>query len=193
VRDTATLVIDGRAILLAGIEGVGGVAASTLQDFVSASGDQVSCTPAPGMNWYFVCHLADGTDLAMLSLVNGAARTAAGAPDAYRVQQDDAVRNQRGIWGLQPPCMPWAVADSVATVAFTDDADEGLYFVAAEPFVVVLGEPLPVVFQADVGWGYWDGEHHWYPAPDRWRRHLENVYPHGRGLRCRTADARLAR
>lgn len=46
----------------------------------------------------FVCLLPDGTDLAQIALVNGAARVGHDAPDAYAVQQADAQKAGRGIW-----------------------------------------------------------------------------------------------
>ena len=183
VRDTATLVIDGRAVLLAGIEGVVGEAAGEIQDHIAAHGDHVSCTPKAEMPGYFTCLLADGTDLARLLLRNGIARIAVGAPDDYAPEQDAAVHEQRGIWKEQASCAGWTVTDAVATVALTDDADEGLYFVDREPFVLLDGEPVAIVFDAALGWGWFDAAGQWTAAPARWRRHLENVYPHGTGLR----------
>ncbi len=192
VRDTATLVIDGHAVLLAGIEGVVGDPASKIQDYIDTLGDHVSCLPQADMPGYYTCHLDDQThtDLAKLLLVNGFARIAAGAPDDYTPQQDAAVDAHKGIWAIQDSCAAWTITDAVATVAFTDDADEGLYFVDLEPYVIVDGEPVAVVFDADMGgWGYWGPDQQWNAAPGRWSRHLNNVYPNGKGLRDASARA----
>jgi hypothetical protein len=189
VRDTATLVIDGKAVLLAGVEGVSGEAPGVIQDHIAAHGDRVSCSPAPDMPGYYTCRLADGTDLAKLLLVNGIARIAAGAPDDYAPQQEAAVTAQKGIWALPDTCARWAISDSVATVAFTDDADEGLYFYNREPFVLAFGEPVPIVFDAVLGWGFYGAGGRWTAAPARWSAHLNNVYPNGRGLRDAAARA----
>ena len=97
IRDTATLVIDGRAILVAGIEGVGGAPLSSFKDFVEAAGGTVTCVPAPGISTY-TCHLSDGSDLATIALLNGAARLGSDAPAAYRMQEEIARTNHRGIW-----------------------------------------------------------------------------------------------
>jgi biotin carboxyl carrier protein len=185
VRDTATLVIDGRAVMLAGIEGVVGEPVGTIQDYLATLGDHVSCSPQDDMPGYYTCHLDDAahTDLAKLLLVNGFARIAAGAPDDYTPQQEAAEEAQKGIWALQDSCVRWAVTDAVATVAFTDIADEGLYFYDLEPYVLVDGEPVAVVFDAALGWGYFGADGQFNKAPDRWSHHLDNVYPHGKGLR----------
>jgi hypothetical protein len=189
VRDTATLVIDGRAVLLAGIEGVVGDAVEKIQDHLAAHGDRVSCKPYPGMLGYYACTLSYGRDLAGLLLANGMARIAAGAPDGYAAEQDKAVQAHLGIWAVEQTCAAWTVADAVATVALTDAADEGLYFADREPFVMLDGEPAAMVFDATRGWGYFDAGQQWTPAPERWRRHLDNVYPRGKGLRDATQRA----
>src|SRR5271166_695988 len=97
IRDTATLVIDGRAFLVAGIEGVGGAPLNSLKDFVEAAGGTVTCVPAPGISTY-TCHLPDGSDLATIALLNGAARLGSDAPAADRMQEEIARTNHRGIW-----------------------------------------------------------------------------------------------
>jgi hypothetical protein len=72
VHDTATLTVGDRTFLLAGIDGVSGPAADELQKYIATNGDTVSCD-AEGLVRY-VCLLPDGTDLARVALVNGAAR-----------------------------------------------------------------------------------------------------------------------
>jgi hypothetical protein len=102
VRDTATLVADGQTFLLDGVQGLGAPYADQLQAYITANGDSVSCKPqgAPG---HYVCVLGDGTDVAKVALVNGAARAAPDAPDPYYQQQLRAYAASRGIWASLPP------------------------------------------------------------------------------------------
>jgi hypothetical protein len=112
IRDTATLVIDGRAILLASIEGVGGAPLSALKDLVAEQGGTVTCRAANAGPYTYTCSLPDGSDLAMAALVNGAARLGTDPPSTYRAQEASARMNRRGIWALNdqpraealPPC-----------------------------------------------------------------------------------------
>lgn len=101
VLDTATLTIGDRTILLAGIEGTPGPAAQEMQKYIAANGDNVSCDPA-GLVRY-VCFLPDGTDVARVALVNGAARIGPNAPAEYSQQVDIAQREKRGIWAQSAP------------------------------------------------------------------------------------------
>ena len=82
MRDTAALAADGQTYMLDGVQGLGAPYADQLQAYIIANGDSVSCKPrgAPG---YYVCVLGDGTDVAQVALVNGAARAAPDAPDPY--------------------------------------------------------------------------------------------------------------
>jgi len=98
IRDTATLVIDGRAILLAGIEGVEGAPRNSFRDLVEEAGGIVTCVPAAGRRYTYTCLLPDGRDLAMIALVNGADHIGLDAPDSYRKQEADARINRRGVW-----------------------------------------------------------------------------------------------
>lgn len=98
IHDTATLIIDGHAVLVAGIEGVQGGPLTDFKDAVQAAGGTVSCIPANAGSYTFTCRLADGSDLAMVALVNGAARTASDAPAAYRTQEAAARARRIGIW-----------------------------------------------------------------------------------------------
>jgi len=100
IRDTATLVIDGRAILLAGINGVGGAPLNSFKDYVTENGGIVTCLPANAGPYTYTCRLPDGTDLAMTALVNGAARLGDGASAEYRAQEASARANHRGIWSI---------------------------------------------------------------------------------------------
>jgi endonuclease YncB( thermonuclease family) len=102
MEDTATLVEDNQTYVLDGLHGLGAPYAGQMQSCIAANGDSVTCSPqdAPG---HFICVLGDGTDIAQAALVNGGAIVAPGAPDAYRVQQLEALNNHRGIWANPPP------------------------------------------------------------------------------------------
>ncbi len=102
MEDTATLVADNQTYVLDGLQGLGAPYAGQMQSYIAANGDSVTCSPqdAPG---HFICVLGDGTDIAQAALVNGGAIVAPGAPDAYRVQQLEALNNHRGIWANPPP------------------------------------------------------------------------------------------
>jgi len=98
VRDTATLVIDRRNVHLSKLEGTDGPLADSLQSYISSAGGTVSCEERE--LGYYLCTMPDGTDLALVALVNGAALAADGAPDAYLRQQAVAQQAHRGIWAL---------------------------------------------------------------------------------------------
>jgi len=46
----------------------------------------------------YTCRLPDGSDLASVALLNGAARLGSDAPAVHRMQQQVALTNHRGIW-----------------------------------------------------------------------------------------------
>jgi hypothetical protein len=48
--------------------------------------------------------------------------------------------------------------------------------------IYVDGESVAVLFDQDYGWGFWDHDHRWHHAPDRWRSRLEEKFPHGEGV-----------
>ncbi len=107
VRDTAILAAGGQTFMLDGVRGFGAPYADQLQSYLAANGDSISCKPqgAPG---YYVCVLADGTDIAKAALLNGAARATPDAPPSYREQEAAAQAAGRGIWGSLPPSPPSA-------------------------------------------------------------------------------------
>jgi hypothetical protein len=118
VVTTAQLQADATSVSLFGIEGFGGEAAQGLQSYLAAAGDRVTCQ-AQGATG-FVCLLADGTDIAQVALVNGAARTRPEAPDSYREQEVAAQTARRGVWvNLPPPpeTVPHPVVEDTATLA----------------------------------------------------------------------------
>jgi endonuclease YncB( thermonuclease family) len=188
VKDTATLTDGTQTYVLDGVEGFGAPYAGQLQGYIAANGDQVTCQLQEGPGDY-ICLLPDGTDVAKVALVNGAAQVAADAPDSYRVQQRDALNHRRGYWA--------AAAPSAVTTAFTtveqpsvccalppgDDGSDGVVYVGGEPTAVIDGTTVFLVFGGVAGWGYYDHGHHWHGAPDRYRSHLERFHPDGHGLR----------
>ena len=101
VIDTARLTAGDNSVSLFGIVGLPGESAQGLQGFLAASGNRVSCQAQPGGD--FVCLLPDGTDVAAVALINGAARARADAPAAYREQEAAAQAARRGLWSSLPP------------------------------------------------------------------------------------------
>jgi hypothetical protein len=187
VQDTATLVADGQTYVLNGIIGLGAPYAAQLQGYIAANGDSLTCEPQiePGE---YICMLGDGTDLAQVALVNGAARIAPDASDSYRAQQLDALNNHRGIWQNPPTDVLIAAtsgqpAEMCCTYEAGDEGVDGVTYVGGEPEAVIDGEAVFLVFGGALGWGYYDHWHHWHGAPDRYRHHLERFHPDGHGLR----------
>jgi endonuclease YncB( thermonuclease family) len=185
-QDTATLLANGQTYVLDGIEGVGGEYAHNLQGYIAANGDTLLCQPQGG-DGYYACLQPDGTDLAKVVLVNGAARVAPDAPDAYRLQQAEAIRNRRGIWANLTPVVAEADIEALSPLhggaVVPEDPPDGLTYVGDTPTAVIDGETVFFLFVAGSGWGYWDHDHHWRGAPDRFGRHLDRFHPGGRGLR----------
>lgn len=191
VHDTGTLVIDGRVVLLAHVRGIGGTSAQGLQAFIRESGGTVRCTPTGAGH---VCAVPDGTDIAMAALVNGAAGVRPGAPDAYRLQAEDARRNRRGFWARVEPAgsveeqlaliLPEDVAPSAAPPAFrAAQVAEDLAYLSGQPFALHEGEVAPVVFVPAIGWGYWDRRLVWHAAPAAWLAQLNRRNPNGSNIR----------
>jgi len=192
VRDTATLLADGKTYRLNGVVGLGGPYARELQGYIVAHDDSLVCQPQDGGDRY-ICVLSDGTDIAKVALVNGAAKVAADSPDTYRVQQGEAIDNRRGVWStvtiaaaqamrVVPPPGP---ADYPVVVG--DEAD-GVTYVGGAPAAVIGGETVFLAFGGALGWGYYDHWHHWRGAPDRFRAHMEHFHPGGVGLRGYRAE-----
>ena len=90
VPNTATLAAAGKTYPLDGLQGFGQPYVSQLQSYIAANGDSLSCSPQ-GETENYICLLTDGTDIAKVALVNGAARVAPDAPDSYRQQQAEAL------------------------------------------------------------------------------------------------------
>jgi endonuclease YncB( thermonuclease family) len=195
VRDTATLWAANQTFVLDGIDGFQAPYNAQLQSYILASGDTVTCQPQPAADHY-VCLMADGTDIAKFALVNGAATVEPDAPDAYRVQQLDAVNNRRGYWATVPPAvlsdqLVLLQADPDYAFVAGDDGVDGITYIGGEPTAVIDGELVFLSLgAAGLGWGYYDHYHHWHGAPDRFRAHLDRFHPGGRGLRGFAGDRR---
>jgi endonuclease YncB( thermonuclease family) len=186
--DTATLVADGKAYALDGVVGFQAPYSNQLQGYIAANGDSATCSPQNDAGHY-ICLMPDGTDVAKVALVNGAARVAQDAPDAYRVQQLDALNNRRGYWATAPEAVLTAALlppepDVQYTLVAGDDGVDGITYVGGAPVAVIDGESAFLVYgDDDLGWGYYDHYHHWHGAPDRFRHHMEHYHPGGHGLR----------
>jgi len=93
ILDTATFLIDRQVVHLADVEGLPDPYATELQKNLTSS---LTCRlQSVGQ---YNCKLPDGTDLALVELVNGVARIMENASTDYRHQQDEAEKNRRGIW-----------------------------------------------------------------------------------------------
>ena len=186
VRDTATLIVTGKTYRLDGVEGLGGQYARDLQGYITAHDDSLMCQPQ-GKADHYICVLSDGTDIAKVALVNGAARVEADSPDSYRVQQGEAIDNKRGIWATVTIAATQAarVAPGPSTYPTTvpGDSGDGVSYVGGAPTVVIGGETVFLAYAGVAGWGYYDHWHQWHPAPDQFRLHMERFHPGGVGLR----------
>src|SRR5580658_9362677 len=160
MRDTGILTIGDRTFPLAGVDGVSGPPVDEMQKYIADRGDTVTCDPE-GLVRY-VCTLPDGTDLARVALVNGAARLAVNARDEYSQQLEIAQHERRGIWaqGVPQPARAvyevntaWQQAESVAAPMDSMVAD--ITFIDNEPLIYVDGDSVAVLYDQDYGWGYW--------------------------------------
>jgi endonuclease YncB( thermonuclease family) len=104
LRDTATIVADGRELVLYGIEGRSGEDAEILRKYITGAGGTLECRPEDADR--HVCTLPDGTDIAKVALVNGIASYALGGPQEYRDEEEDAQKARRGLWADLPPLPP---------------------------------------------------------------------------------------
>lgn len=96
VLTTSTLSVNGQSIALDGIEGSEGPLAAQMEAFLQEQGGTVHCTAQS--SGAYKCETSTGYDVAAAALVNGAARTAAGAPQAYVELEAQARKTNRGIW-----------------------------------------------------------------------------------------------
>jgi len=143
------------------------------------------CQPQ-GKPDHYICVLSDGTDIAKVALVNGAAKVAADSPDSYRVQQGEAIDNKRGIWANATLAATQAVRVVPAPAAYPavpGDGAAGVSYIGGAPAVVIGGETVFLAYAGVAGWGYYDHGHQWHPAPDQFRAHMDRFHPAGAGLR----------
>lgn len=96
VLDTATLVIQGKTLHLAGIEGQSGPLANQLKDFLVQQGLTVNCSPTGAR---YACRTASGVDVAEAILYNGAGKAGSDASARLLGLQQEAKANRRGLWG----------------------------------------------------------------------------------------------
>ncbi len=188
VQDTATLFAEGKTYVLDGVVGFQAPYAGQLQGYIAGNGDSVTCSPQNDAGHY-VCLMPDGTDVAKVALVNGAARVDQDAPDSYRVQQLDALNNRRGYWATAPEAVMTAALlppepQVQYSLAAGDDGTDGITYVGGAPVAMIDGASVFLVYGDDgLGWGYYDHYHHWRGAPGRYRDHMERFHPGGHGLR----------
>jgi endonuclease YncB( thermonuclease family) len=186
VHTTGLLEADRSSFALDGVDGIAGPYAAQLQNYILTAGDSLDCQEQ-GVSQSYTCVAPDGTDVAKVVLVNGAAKAAPDAPDAYLLQQRDAIINRRGIWATMTeaqlqPYLTAVPADPVYLAEIGPDAD-GISYVGGQPTALIDGEVVFLALAGAAGWGYYDHYHHWHGAPDRFARHMERFHPEGRGLR----------
>jgi hypothetical protein len=100
VIDTATLMVDGQKVPLAGVVGETGDYVTHLQQMIDAQGPSVQCD-AQGSDQQglaYVCILPSGIDIGRAGLFNGGADLAPDASADYQQQADAAKAARRGIW-----------------------------------------------------------------------------------------------
>ena len=185
-RTSALLVASGQSYPLDGLLGIAGRPAQELQAYIAAHGDMLMCQPGGGR---YLCTLPDGTDIAKVALINGAARVSDDAPDAYRQQQALAQAAHRGIWAVAaaPPAGAVAAGPPIVVAPLpgfaVEDAAGPVTYIGDQPTAVIDGEPVFFVYGDGLGWGYYDRFHHWRGAPERFAGHLQRFHAEGQGLR----------
>jgi 1A family penicillin-binding protein len=97
VRDTATLVIEGTEIRLAGLQGAGGREARDLARYIRRR--PLQCEPDGSASPPLWRCIVDGQDLARLILFNGGARATDAASDDLRDAEEQAREAGLGVWG----------------------------------------------------------------------------------------------
>ena len=110
-RTSALLAAGGQSFPLDGLLGIAGRPAQELQAYIAVHGNTLMCQPGGGR---YVCTLPDGTDIAKVALINGAARVSDDASDAYRQQQALAQEARRGIWATTGLAAPPVAGPTVA-------------------------------------------------------------------------------
>lgn len=98
IVDTATLLIDGQRLQLAGLRSVDMPEAGAAARAYLAQAGNVKCDPAPVGGWRCTV-LAKGLDVAEVFALSGFAKAAVNAPDFIRNAEGMARQNRRGVWG----------------------------------------------------------------------------------------------
>ncbi len=96
VMDTATLLIDGQTVPLAGLIGRKGDLAAKMQNWIAAQGNAVSCTRQ--LAGAYGCTVGPDLDVGRFAVFNGAAEAGPDASDDYREQGAAARAARRGMW-----------------------------------------------------------------------------------------------
>ena len=142
-RTSALLIGGGQSYPLDGLPGIAGRPAQELQAYIAAHGDMLMCQPGGGR---YLCTLPDGTDLAKVALINGAARVSDDAPGAYRQQQALAQEAHRGIWAVAAASQAGAVTVGPPVIIAplvgyaVDDAAGPVTNAGEQPTVVIDGD-----------------------------------------------------
>ncbi len=171
VQDTATLVASNKQIfILDGLQGLTQPFSDQLQSYITENGNRVICIAKPIVG-HFTCTMDDGTDIAMVALVNGAAIVTNDASDEYRAQQAEAIANRRGIWANEP-------TDATYTIVDGDDGTDGITYINGYPWAWINGSFVALAFTGGV-WGYWDYYHKWHSAPASYAVHMNHFHPGG--------------
>jgi hypothetical protein len=92
--DTGTLEIQGKTIMLAGVQGLGSPYRDQLAKFIEEQGSHIRCTATGDRHLCFVGNI----DLALAALTNGAARLATDTTPQYQKAPEEARRHHRGIF-----------------------------------------------------------------------------------------------
>lgn len=97
VIDTATLMVGGERVALAGLRAVDMAEAKAAARAYLAQSGTVKCDSAPIEGWRCTV-LAKGLDLAEVFALSGFAKAAANAPEFIRNAESMARENRRGVW-----------------------------------------------------------------------------------------------
>jgi eukaryotic-like serine/threonine-protein kinase len=98
VVDTATLMINGYRVRLAGIEGLAGRYAEDFRVYIRLHGNTVTCE-RDGEGSYYDCVIPSNKfDVSKLVLANGKARAIATATESQKKNEEYAKSNRLGIW-----------------------------------------------------------------------------------------------
>ena len=187
VQTTAEIVGDGQVFLLDGLVGFPAQYYTLqLQNYIAAHGNRLTCRQQPA-NGNYVCLLPDGTDIAAVALSNGLARVSQTASAQYRADQAKAVAAKSGFWfnpqvdgGITP--IPLLTATPNCCVYQPGDLDAGITYADGVPTAVIDGEPVFFDYIGLLGFGFFDLQRHWHPAPQPYLNHLNRFHPEGAGL-----------